>query len=230
MQRTNSNYQLIFSISFLMLGMIIFGFDPGIYFLQYLICGIGIVVIIIGLFILIKGISKIYHHDINKLLIIGGLVVTLIGALLSSLVWVFSELFSITIGIVFILYGLIKIICAIKDKHIIKDARFAEFFIGLSYIFTGFLFIIDSFLLNSFVDFILGLSLSASGLLGLTYYIANMRVNTNIINADSNDNSSFDGVYYDDEDDEDDNVYYDEDDDEDDDNSQFDDFYDEDEE
>ena len=61
MRRNDSFYQLILAIAFIILGAICF--IPEVNFLQYLICLVGIIIIAIGMFFFIKGITKEYSKD-----------------------------------------------------------------------------------------------------------------------------------------------------------------------
>lgn len=182
MKKKDSLYQLLLSIAFLILGGICF--IPNINFLQQLICFFGVIILIIGVFFFIRGITKELGPSSSKILIISGLIISLIGILFSTLVWVLFELFSTTLGIIFIAYSLVGIIIVIKDKYGLKRARLLSSIKNIIYLGVGILLIIDSLSHTLIIDYILGFLLITDGIVGISAYISTYKNYHSIIEAD----------------------------------------------
>ena len=179
MQKKDSIYQLILSISFIVLGCICF--IPNVNFLQLLICLSGIIIIIIGLFFFIRGLTKDYDKSISKYFIILGLIVALIGISFSTLVWVWFNLFSFVLGSIFIAYALLGLIITLKDKYGLFRNRLLSFTKNILYISIGILIILDCLFHHMIIDYILGIILVFDGLIGVITYISTYRIYHNSI-------------------------------------------------
>ncbi len=183
MQKKDSIYQLILSLSFIVLGCICF--IPNVNFLQLLICFSGIIIVIIGLFFFIRGLTKDYDKSISKFFITGGLIVALIGISFSTLVWVWFNLFSFVLGIIFILYAIVGLIITIKDKYGFLRNRILSIIKNLLYISIGTLIILDCLFHHMIIDYILGLVLICDGLIGIITYISTYRIyHSSVIDID----------------------------------------------
>ena len=183
MQKKDSIYQLILSLSFIVLGCICF--IPNVNFLQLLICFSGIIIVIIGLFFFIRGLTKDYDKSITKFFITGGLIVALMGISFSTLVWVWFNLFSFVLGIIFILYAIVGLIITIKDKYGLLRNRILSIIKNLLYISIGILIILDCLFHHMIIDYILGLVLICDGLIGIITYISTYRIyHSSVIDID----------------------------------------------
>ena len=191
MQKKDSIYQLILSLFFIVLGCICF--IPNVNFLQLLICFSGIIIIIIGLFFFIRGLTKDYDKSISKFFITGGLIVALIGISFSTLVWVWFNLFSFVLGIIFILYAIVGLIITIKDKYGFLRNRILSIIKNLLYISIGVLIILDCLFHHMIIDYILGLVLICDGLIGIITYISTYRIyHSSVIDIDDYSIEDFD--------------------------------------
>lgn len=170
MRKKDSIYQLILSIFFIILGCICF--IPNVNFLQLLICFSGIVITVIGIFFFIRGLTIDYDKTISKYIIIAGIIIALIGISFSTLVWVLFNLFSIILGLIFIIYALLGLIIASKDKYGLIKVRVLSIIKNALYISIGILIILDCYLHHIIIDFILGILLITDGLVGISNYIA----------------------------------------------------------
>ena len=173
MTRKDSFYQLILAIGFVVLGCICF--IPNVNFLQLLICFSGIAILIIGLFFFIRGLTVAYEKSTNKVLIIGGLIISLLGISFSTLVWILFNFYSIFLGIIFILYATLGLIIAIKDKYGLLRVRILSIVKNTIYISIGILIILDCFLHHMIIDYFLGFLLITDGLLGIATYISSYK-------------------------------------------------------
>ena len=174
MKKSDSLYQLILSIVFVILGCICF--IPNVNFLQLLICFSGIVILVIGLFFFIRGLTLIDNDkSVSKFLIIGGLIISLIGISFSTLVWVLFNVYSIILGSIFIIYALVGLIIAIKDKYGLIKIRILSLIKNSLYVFVGLLIILDCFYHHMIIDYILGILLIVDGVIGITTYISSYK-------------------------------------------------------
>ena len=179
MQKKDSLYQLLLAIVFVVLGCICF--IPNVNFLQLLICFSGIVVLIIGLFFFIRGLTKYYDRSISKFLIIGGIIVALVGISISILVWVLFNLYSIILGGIFIIYAVLGLIITIRDKYGLMRVRILSSVKNILYIFVGSLIILDCYFHHMIIDYILGILLITDGVIGISTYISSYKIYHNSI-------------------------------------------------
>ena len=184
MKKKDAIYQLILSLAFILLGGICF--IPNVNFLRLLLCFSGIGIFILGFFFFIRGFTKEYDISTNKLLIISGFIVSLVGISFATLVWVFFNFFAILLGIIFILYSLISLIVVIKDKYGLLRVRIFSTIKNIIYIAVGVLIIFDCFYHNMIIDYILGLLLIIDGLIGTITFISSYKIYHSYIDADHN--------------------------------------------
>ena len=170
MYKKDSIHQLLLSIAFIILGTICF--VPNVNFLQQLISFSGIIIIVIGLFIFIKGVSSEYDNHSRKVLLFSGLIIALIGISFSSLVWVLFEIFAVALSIIFILYSLFGIMFVFKDKYGLAKVRIMSAIKNILYLGVGILLLVDCFLHHMIIDYILGILLIIDGMIGIITYIS----------------------------------------------------------
>jgi hypothetical protein len=185
MKKNDSIYQLILSIIFILLGGICF--IPNVNFLRLLLCFSGIGIFILGFFFFIRGFTKEYDFSTNKILIITGFIVSLLGISFATLVWVFFNFFAILLSIIFIAYSLIGLIVVIKDKYGLLRVRIFSTIKNIIYISVGVLIIIDCIYHHMIIDYILGLLLVTDGLIGTITFISSYRIYHSIIYANHTD-------------------------------------------
>lgn len=181
MKRRDSIYQLILSIVYTILGGLCF--IPNFNFLQNMIFIIGLLITIIGIVFFIRGIIKDNDDQTRQLLITIGLVISLIGIAFSTLVWVLFAIFTITLGIICIGYGLIGLYVVIKDKYNLPRIRIFSTLKSLFYVAIGVLLIIDC--KNSFpiIGHILGILLLINGIIGIISYIIYFKTRKQVIDV-----------------------------------------------
>lgn len=189
MKKKDSIYQLILSLAYTILGILCF--IPDVNFLQHFIFVAGLIILIIGIVLFIRGMLREFDDPSRKILIGVGLIVSIIGVCFSTLVWIMYFVFALILGIILILYGLLGLFIALKDKYGLIKIRIMNIIKSILYLSIGAFVIIDSFNSQVIFEYVLGTLLLINGILGIITYLLSHKPN-NIIDIDiTNEQNSY---------------------------------------
>lgn len=173
---------LIESIIYIILGSLFF--IPQVNFLQIILCVIGALILIFGIYLLIKG---LVDNSLKKnATIVSGIFLIVIGIVFVTLVWFVFSVIAVLIGILFIAASVVGLLRCIKEARPSLFNRLVDLLVNIFYLVIGILLIVNCTNSFSIVSYFIGGSLILDGVLNLivTIYIYR-EYKKNIIVADN---------------------------------------------